>query len=216
MQRKIVKQLLLEPRQNRNYFDECCLVGSLGVHLSTKTKFYSLGSVLQELEKYLDTMRLQWNRMGMVPLALWWGNPRHNVLLVEALSTAVYCILLVSSQFFCPKFYEFSSRKVNWIILHEVSLMLIMSHLSQIVHSLIFLCRKSREVRGKIKDGHRRWSCRFHWLFVRVTLVAAFGFLPQNFGRWWGSTNCHFAWKECSLSGSDNVLWQGHSNTTRW
>ena len=71
---------------------------------------------------------------------------------------------------------------INWITLSEVRLILITSHLSEIVHSLIFLCRKSREVRGKIKDGHGRRSCRFHWLLVKVTLVVAFGFLPQNLG----------------------------------
>ena len=71
MQRKIVKQLLLEPRQNRNYFDECCLVGSLGVHLSTKTKFYSLGSVLQELEKYLDTaFTMEQNGNGAISIVV--------------------------------------------------------------------------------------------------------------------------------------------------
>ena len=39
------------------------------------------------------------------------------------------------------------------------------------------------------------------WL-VRVTLVVAFGFLPQNFGRWWGPTYCHFAQKGTQLQWS--------------
>ena len=34
-----------------------------------------------------------------------------------------------------------------------------------------------------------------NWWLVRVNLVVAFGFLPQNFGRWQGSMNCHFAQK---------------------
>ena len=54
------------------------------------------------------------------------------------------------------------------------------------------------------------------WWLVRITLAVAFGFLPQNFGRWKGPTNCHFAGKDWSLSGADNVRWWGHSNTTRW
>ena len=28
---------------------------------------------------------------------------------------------------------------------------------------------------------------------MRCLLVVTFGFLPQNFGRWWGPMNCHFA-----------------------
>ena len=36
------------------------------------------------------------------------------------------------------------------------------------------------------------------WL-VRVTLVFAFSFLPQNFGKWWGPTNCHFVQKGMQL-----------------
>ena len=38
-----------------------------------------------------------------------------------------------------------------------------------------------------------------YWWLITVTLVVAFGFLPQNFGRWWGPTNCHFARKGMQL-----------------
>ena len=30
---------------------------------------------------------------------------------------------------------------------------------------------------------------QINWWLVRVTLVITFGFLPQNFGRWWGPMN---------------------------
>ena len=39
-----------------------------------------------------------------------------------------------------------------------------------------------------------------YWWLVRVTLVVAFGFLPQNFGRWWGPTSGNFFVCECSLN----------------
>ena len=51
-----------------------------------------------------------------------------------------------------------------------------------------------------------------NWWLVRVTLVVAFGFLPQKFGRWQGSMNCHFAQKGMQFCGADNVRWWGHSN----
>ena len=38
--------------------------------------------------------------------------------------------------------------------------------------------------------------CLYFWWLVTVTLVVAFGFLPQHFGRWQGPTNCHFAQKK--------------------
>ena len=37
----------------------------------------------------------------------------------------------------------------------------------------------------------------------RVTLVVAFGFLPQNFGRWQGPTNVTLLFYECMFSGGD-------------
>ena len=46
--------------------------------------------------------------------------------------------------------------------------------------------------------------------------MVAFGFLPQNFGRWWEPKIVVLLEKECSFSGADNVRWWGHSNTTRW
>ena len=36
---------------------------------------------------------------------------------------------------------------------------------------------------------------QFFWWFVRVTLVVAFGFSPQNFERWWGPINDGFTQK---------------------
>ena len=29
-----------------------------------------------------------------------------------------------------------------------------------------------------------------HWWLIRITLLVAFGFLSQTFGRWQGPTNC--------------------------
>ena len=37
----------------------------------------------------------------------------------------------------------------------------------------------------------------------RVTLVVDFGFLSQNFGRWWGPMNDTLSFYECRLSGGD-------------
>ena len=37
----------------------------------------------------------------------------------------------------------------------------------------------------------------------RVTLVVAFGFLPQNFGRWKGPMNGTLSFYECRLSGGE-------------
>ena len=36
-----------------------------------------------------------------------------------------------------------------------------------------------------------------------VTLVVAFVFLPQIFGRWWGPVNGTLSFYECRLSGGD-------------
>ena len=41
------------------------------------------------------------------------------------------------------------------------------------------------------------------WWLVRVTCVVAFGFLPQNFGRWWGPTSDTF----CSHINAVGVVW---------
>ena len=38
-------------------------------------------------------------------------------------------------------------------------------------------------------------------------MATFFGFLPQNFGRWWGPTNCPFVQKESSFSGAYGVRW---------
>ena len=37
----------------------------------------------------------------------------------------------------------------------------------------------------------------------RVALVVAFGFLPQNFGRWQGPTNVTLLFYKCMFSGGD-------------
>ena len=37
----------------------------------------------------------------------------------------------------------------------------------------------------------------------RVTFVVAFGFLPQNFGRWRGPTNAILSFCDCKFSGGD-------------
>ena len=50
----------------------------------------------------------------------------------------------------------------------------------------------------------------------RVTLVDTFGFLPQNFGRWWGPMNGTFSFYECRLNGGDTQKWLGHSTPTCW
>ena len=58
----------------------------------------------------------------------------------------------------------------------------------------------------------------FYWSLVRVTLVVAFGFLPQNFGRWCGGDLQIVIFLEnvYSMSGVDNQRWWGHSNLTSW
>ena len=50
----------------------------------------------------------------------------------------------------------------------------------------------------------------------RVTLVDTFGFLPQNFGRWWGPMNGTFSFYECRLNGGDTQKWLGHSIPSCW
>ena len=47
---------------------------------------------------------------------------------------------------------------------------------------------------------------------LRVTLMGAFGFLPQSFGRWQGPTNHSIVilW----MQGWDTMRWWGHSNPT--
>ena len=38
------------------------------------------------------------------------------------------------------------------------------------------------------------WNYQMGYLWlVKITLVVAFGFLPQNFERWQGPMNCLFA-----------------------
>ena len=65
------------------------------------------------------------------------------------------------------------------------------------------------ETQADVELKHSRIN---NWRLVRITLVVAFGFLPKNFGRWWGSMNDTFALYECSLSSVDNQSWWGHSN----
>ena len=44
-----------------------------------------------------------------------------------------------------------------------------------------------------------------HWWLVRVSLVVAFGFLPQNSGRWWRSMNGTLSFYECRFSAWDTI-----------
>ena len=44
-----------------------------------------------------------------------------------------------------------------------------------------------------IDEGAFTGKKRVYWLFVRVSLVVAFGCLPQNIGRWRGPANHLFA-----------------------
>ena len=44
------------------------------------------------------------------------------------------------------------------------------------------------------------------WWLPRITLVVAFGFLPQNFERWQGPTNDTLSFYECRLSGGDTQI----------
>ena len=52
------------------------------------------------------------------------------------------------------------------------------------------------------------------WSLVTVNLVVAFGFLPQNFGRWWSLRIIVLLTNKCSLSGGDNDRSWGHSPPT--
>ena len=56
-------------------------------------------------------------------------------------------------------------------------------------------------------------NSRYHWWLASVTLVLAFGFLPQNFGRWWGPINSILSFYEYRFSDGDTIWWWGHSNT---
>ena len=51
---------------------------------------------------------------------------------------------------------------------------------------------------------------------LRVTLVLAFDFLLQNFGRWQGPMNDTLSFYECRFSGGDTMRWWGNSNPTSW
>ena len=51
--------------------------------------------------------------------------------------------------------------------------------------------------------------CVSFWWLVIVTLLVAFGFLPQNFGKWWIIILLE---NECSLSGGDNLEVVGKLN----
>ena len=72
---------------------------------------------------------------------------------------------------------------------------------------------------------HDSWNCtsqimewpetmRLAALWI-ILLVVAYGFWPQNFGRWQGPMNHHFVENECSFIGGDNWRWWGHSNPTQ-
>ena len=55
------------------------------------------------------------------------------------------------------------------------------------------------------------------WWLVRVTLVIAFEFLPQFFGRLWGPRNDTLPFYKCRFSGGGGrgtMRWWGHSNPT--
>ena len=47
------------------------------------------------------------------------------------------------------------------------------------------------------------WCLTGVWWLLRVTLVAAFGFLPQNFGRRWKPTIVTLSFYETRFSGGD-------------
>ena len=65
-----------------------------------------------------------------------------------------------------------------------------------------------------LRCSHSRASCvlcykeTVHWWLVRVTLVVALGFLPQNYGRWLGRINCYFAqkWMQIQWWGGENLM----------
>ena len=46
----------------------------------------------------------------------------------------------------------------------------------------------------------------------RLALVVTFGFLPQNFGRWWEPMIGTFY--ECRLNGGNSQRWLGHPKPT--
>ena len=49
---------------------------------------------------------------------------------------------------------------------------------------------------------------------LRVTLVAGFGFLPQNGGMWSGPMNGTLSFYECSWSSGNSMRWWRYSNPT--
>ena len=62
----------------------------------------------------------------------------------------------------------------------------------------------------------KRAKCKLDpfWWLVRVTLVVAFGFLPKNFGRWWGPMSSIFYFHNYRFSGGNTMMWWWHSNHT--
>ena len=51
------------------------------------------------------------------------------------------------------------------------------------------------------------WNTSHYWWLFRITLMVTFGFLPQNFGMWWGPTN-----GTLSMILRLQIQWWGHSN----
>ena len=52
------------------------------------------------------------------------------------------------------------------------------------------------------------------WWLVRVTLVVAFNFLPQKFGRWQVPMSGTLSFYECRFCRGDTMRWWEHSNTS--
>ena len=61
----------------------------------------------------------------------------------------------------------------------------------------------------KIIIRFERYVCwEIYWWLIRITLVVAFGFLPQNFSEVVRTYILSFLFeKDCNFSGADNMRW---------
>ena len=63
----------------------------------------------------------------------------------------------------------------------------------------------------------RHWdnvALNYFWWHIRVTLVAAFGFLAIIFGKWQEPRNLFLSFFVCWFNGGDTMRWWEHSNHT--
>ena len=84
-----------------------------------------------------------------------------------------------------------NSGKIKWKWTQVHGILIWIWHLESYAVFLLTLVKLTMKINlWDTSHWYRRCgNIQHYWWLVRVTLLVAFGFLLQNFGKWWGPTN---------------------------